>query len=233
MATLPPSSIGSPALLSTSSTPSSELTLVIETATAACSVALLGGGEVVAAAHEVVGRGHAERLVPMIAALPGQGRAARILVDVGPGSFTGVRVGLAAALGLSIGWGAPVHGYSSLALLAAQGFAAAPARTALAVVLEGGHGEVFMQAFHASPLAEDGSFRSLAPAAALAALDGRAAYGNGVRHLAALAEGLDLHEALPSAADAQLLPAGFTALPARPIYGRAPDARTLAERGLA
>ena len=78
----------------------------------------------IAAAHEVVGRGHAERLVPMIASLPGEGRATRILVDVGPGSFTGVRVGLAAALGLSIGWGAEVGGYSSLALLAASGFAA-------------------------------------------------------------------------------------------------------------
>ncbi len=42
--------------------------------------------------HDVVGRGHAERLVPMIAALPDGGRAERILVDCGPGSFTGIRV---------------------------------------------------------------------------------------------------------------------------------------------
>lgn len=196
-------------------------------------MALLDGTAVLAAAHEVVGRGHAERLVPMIASLPGEGRAARILVDVGPGSFTGVRVGLAAAVGLSIGWGVEIAGYSSLALLAAAGFAADPGRPQLAVVLEGGHGEVFMQAFHSQPFGEDGPFRSLAPAAALEALAGRPAFGSGVRHLAALAQGLDLRETLPIAADARLLPSGFTALPARPIYGRAPDAKTLAERGLA
>jgi len=188
---------------------------------------------VIAAVHEVVGRGHAERLVPMIASLPGQGRAARILVDVGPGSFTGVRVGLAAALGLSIGWGAEVRGYSSLALLAASGFAVNAGIPQLAVVLEGGHGEVFMQAFHSEPLREDGPFRSLIPSAALDALGSLPAFGSGVRHLAALAEGLDLRETLPAAADARLLPEAFTTLPARPIYGRAPDAKTLAERGLA
>lgn len=208
-------------------------TLVIETATAACSVALLRGGDVLASRHEVVGRGHAERLVPMIAELPGQGRADRILVDVGPGSFTGVRVGLAAARGLAIGWRAEVFGYSSLALLAAAGFAAHPDLPSVAVVLEGGHGEVFMQAFASSPFREEGAFRSLVPADALAALEGRPAMGSGVRFLAPLAEGIDLREALPAAADARLLPAAFTALAARPIYGRAPDAKTLAERGLA
>jgi tRNA threonylcarbamoyl adenosine modification protein YeaZ len=208
-------------------------TLVIETATAACSVALLEAGVLLAQAHEVVGRGHAERLVPMIGELPDQGRAAHILVDVGPGSFTGVRVGLAAARGLAIGWGAHVAGYSSLALLAAAGFVANPALPALAVVLEGGHGEVFMQAFTSSPLAEDGPLRSLLPAAALDALGARAAIGSGVRRLALLAPDRDLRDALPRAADALLLPPGFAALPPRPIYGRAPDAKTLAERGLA
>src|SRR3546814_8204244 len=69
------------------------LTLVIDTATAACSVALIDDGRAVADRHEIVGRGHAERLLPMIAELPGGGRADEILVDVGPGSFTGTRVG--------------------------------------------------------------------------------------------------------------------------------------------
>ena len=103
-------------------------TLVIETSTAACSVALIEGGAVIASAHEVVGRGHAERLIPMIAELPEGGRADRILVDCGPGSFTGVRVGIAAARGLGFAWGAPVHGFSALPLVAAAAFLR-PART--------------------------------------------------------------------------------------------------------
>lgn len=195
-------------------------TLVIETSTAACSVALIEDGAVIARAHDVVGRGHAERLIPMIAALPAGGKAPRILVDCGPGSFTGVRVGIAAAWGLALGWGAEVAGFSSLPLLAA----AARAIHDVAVVMEGGHGEVFMQVF--SPqLAALTAMASLRPDAALAALAGRPAVGNGVRHLAALDASLDLTEALPDAADAVLLPAALTNLPAAPIYGRAPDAK--------
>ena len=196
-------------------------------------MALIRDGAVIAAAHDVVGRGHAERLVPMIAALPGQGRANRILVDVGPGSFTGVRVGLAAARGLAIGWGIEVFGYSSLALLAAQGFASDASLAHLAVVMEGGHGEVFMQRFTAPPLAPDGPFASRIPQDALELLGGRAAFGNGIRHLAALNPGLDLRETLPNAENVLLLPADLAALPPRPIYGRAPDAKTLVELGKA
>lgn len=202
-------------------------TLVIETATAACSVALIEGGVVIAAAHEVVGRGHAERLIPMIAELPEGGRARHILVDCGPGSFTGVRVGIAAARGLALGWGAEAYGFSSLALVAAAGFATNPAWTGLAVVLEGGHGEVFMQAFDV-PLTPHAALASLKPEAAVAALGGRPAIGNGVRFLAALDPTLTVVETLPRAADAILLPPALVALPPRPIYGRAPDARPLA-----
>lgn len=204
--------------------PETPLTLVIETATAACSVALIRGGAVVAERHETVGRGHAERLIPMIAELPDGGRADRILVDCGPGSFTGIRVGIAAARGLALGWGIPVAGFSSLPLVAAAALAADPVLPELAVVLEGGHGEVFMQAF-TRPLAETGPFASLRPEAALAALGGRVATGNGIHRLAALAPSLDLRDALPRAADAALLGPGFIALAPRPIYGRAPDAK--------
>ena len=201
-------------------------TLVIETATAACSVALIEQGLVIAAAHEVVGRGHAERLVPMIAELPDGGRAPRILVDCGPGSFTGVRVGIAAARGLALGWGAKAFGYSSLSLVAAAGFARNPGWSSLAVVLEGGHGEVFMQSFDAQ-LAPLSALASLRPEAALAALGARPAIGNGVRFLLPLDPAASLTEALPRAADAVLLPAPLATLPPRPIYGRAPDAKPL------
>jgi len=201
-------------------------TLVIETATAACSVALIDSGRVVAAAHELVGRGHAERLVPLIAELPDGGRADAILVDVGPGSFTGIRVGIAAARGLGLGWGVPVQGYSSLPLIAAAAFAANPALDRLAVVLEGGHGEVFMQPFAADPFAAIADLASLTPADALARLDGAVAVGNGVRFL----DVPGAFDTLPEAAWAILLPSAFTTLPPRPIYGRAPDAKPMAPK---
>ena len=199
-------------------------TLVIETATAACSIALIEAGGVVAHAHEVVGRGHAERLIPMIADLPDGGRADAVLVDCGPGSFTGIRVGIAAARGLGLGWGVAVAGYSSLPLIAAAAFAADPTLARLAVVLEGGHGEVFMQPFAADPFSPTAEFASLTPTAALARLDGMIAIGNGVRFL----DRTDAREQLPDAAHAVLLASGFTTLPPRPIYGRAPDAKPLA-----
>jgi tRNA threonylcarbamoyladenosine biosynthesis protein TsaB len=195
---------------------------VIDTATAACSVALIAGNAVLAERHDVVGRGHAERLVPMIADLPDGGRAAHILVDVGPGSFTGIRVGLAAARALGLAWGVPVTGYSSLALVAAAALAEADAP--LAVVLEGGHGEVFMQSFTPDLQPLDAP-ASLSPAAALAALAGRRAIGNGVRWLTALDPAIDAQEALPHAADARLLRDALRSLPPRPFYGRAPDAK--------
>lgn len=193
-------------------------TLVIDTATPACSVALIRDGEVVARRHDVVGRGHAERLVPMIAALPNGGRADEILVDVGPGSFTGIRVGIAAARGLGLGWGVPVRGYSATAVLAAAAFARTGAAT-LAVVLEGGHGEVFMQEFEATPFAAAQALASLPPEAARARLNGRQGVGAGMRWL-----GTD-DDTLPDAADARLLPAAYRDLDPRPIYGRAPDAK--------
>jgi tRNA threonylcarbamoyladenosine biosynthesis protein TsaB len=198
-------------------------TLVIETSTTACSVALLEDGAIIARAHDVVGRGHAERLIPMIAELPNGGRADRIIVDCGPGSFTGVRVGIAAARGLALGWGAKIAGFSSLPLVAAAAFADRLTDD-IAVIMEGGHGEVFMQAF-AADLSPRSDMVSLKPAAALAALAGRRTVGNGVRWLAALDDTIDLTEALPDAASAILLPEMLTALPPSPIYGRAPDAK--------
>jgi tRNA threonylcarbamoyl adenosine modification protein YeaZ len=196
-------------------------TLVIETATAACSVALLADGRVIEARYEEIGRGHAERLLPMIAELAEGGRAPRILVDVGPGSFTGVRVGIAAARGLALGWGSEVRGFSSLALVAAAALARRPSPR-IAALLEAGHGEVFMQTFDAA-LAPLDDVVSLPPAAAAGMLAGIPAVGSGVRRLAGLAD--DLTDGLPDARDLPLLPAMLANLDPRPLYGRAPDAK--------
>ena len=176
--------------------------------------------------HETVGRGHAERLVPMIAALPGGGRAGAVLVDAGPGSFTGIRVGLAAARALGLGWSVPVHAFSALPLIAAMTFAERDI-PALAVITEGGHGEVFMASFDRS-LAPLMPAASLVPAAAMAALGDLPAVGSGLRRLTGLPPERRLGETLPEAAGVRLLPPALRALAPTPIYGRAPDARPMA-----
>jgi tRNA threonylcarbamoyladenosine biosynthesis protein TsaB len=198
----------------------SPTTLVIETATAACSVALLRADELVAERHEIVGRGHAERLVPMIGELLAGQRPAAILVDCGPGSFTGLRVGLAAAHGLAIGWGVPLSGFSSLALLAAM--SGEPAASA---ALHGGHGELFVQDFAGDPIAPVSPLRSLPPEEAAAALEAELVIGPAAELLVRTRGSGRAVDALPRAADALLLPETLRALPARPIYGRAPDAK--------
>ena len=94
--------------------------LAIDTSTAACTAALFDAdGLCVGARDEVIGRGHSERLVPMLDELLEGRRADRILVGVGPGSFTGIRVAIAAGQGLAIAWGCELFGMSSLGLLAA------------------------------------------------------------------------------------------------------------------
>lgn len=199
--------------------------LAIETATEACSVALFEDGRLVAYAHELVGRGHAERLVPMIAALPDRGRADRILVDCGPGSFTGVRVGLAAARALALAWGADLSGYSSLALIAAAATSDAPDGSELAVAIIGGHGEYFVQNFAGSPMRPLTPLASLLPAAAAQAVGARPLVGSGAEAIVAAGATGPARLVVADARAAVLLPAELAALPPSPIYGRAPDAR--------
>jgi tRNA threonylcarbamoyladenosine biosynthesis protein TsaB len=198
--------------------------LVIDTATPACSVALIEGDEVLAQSHEVVGRGHAERLLPMIENLLDGRRPDAILVDCGPGSFTGVRVGLAAAQGLRIGWQVPLGAYSSMSILAA---AAAPGED-VAVALHGGHGQIFVQSFVHGPLRTAGPLRSLLPEEAAAAIAEEQVIGSAAQELVRLRGHGRATDCLPCAADARLLPPALRALPAKPIYGRAPDAKATA-----
>jgi tRNA threonylcarbamoyladenosine biosynthesis protein TsaB len=198
--------------------------LIIDTATAACSVALIDdGGGVIDERHELIGRGHAERLLPMIRELLAGRRPAAILVDCGPGSFTGVRVGVAAAHGLAIGWQVPVSGYSSMSIIAAGAAAAGD----VAVALQGGHGEIFVQSFGHDPLSASDELRSLPPVEAAARIAAPLVLGSGAAALVSARGHGEAREALPRAADSALLPEALRSLPARPIYGRAPDARPM------
>lgn len=103
------------------------LLLAIDTAGPDCAVALArsgpGGGEILVRATEQIGRGHAERLMPMIEAALEEAHTdfadlERIAVTTGPGSFTGVRVGVAAARGLALALDIPAIGVGSLDALA-------------------------------------------------------------------------------------------------------------------
>jgi tRNA threonylcarbamoyl adenosine modification protein YeaZ len=196
--------------------------LAFDTSTAACTAALFDGlGQCVARRDEMIGRGHSERLVPMIAEMLDGRTADRILVGVGPGSFTGIRVGIAAAHGLAIGWGAELSGMSSLALLAAG--AACEGEVAVAVI--GGHGELFVQQFDAMTAEPISKLRNLAPAKAAAITTAPLVVGSGARQLIDVRGWGEAVDAWPSASDAPKLPAALRTLSPKPVYARAPDAR--------
>ncbi|MFQ5566999.1 MAG: tRNA (adenosine(37)-N6)-threonylcarbamoyltransferase complex dimerization subunit type 1 TsaB [Paracoccaceae bacterium] len=127
--------------------------LGIDTSAAQCAVALVGAGEPVVE-RRALERGHAEHLFPMIdevLARAGTGYAAirRVGVCTGPGSFTGVRIGVAAARGIALGRGIPAAGISRFEALAAE--VGGP----VAICLAGRGGAVYLQAFGAdgAPLA--------------------------------------------------------------------------------
>jgi len=167
--------------------------LAIDTATIACSVALFEDGALIAADYAEIGRGHAEKLIPAIAQLPHRGRADKILVNCGPGSFTGVRIGISAA-------------------------------KALALAMHAGHGEYFLQNFFATgePMAP---FSTLTPDQAASQVKADIIAGSAAAELAAATD-TDIHfSILPNAAHISLVCSEMKILPAKPNYGRKPDAQ--------
>lgn len=197
--------------------------LAIETSGEACSTALFEDGRLIDYRHETIGRGHAERLVPMVAELPNRGRADEILVSLGPGSFTGVRIGLAAARALGLAWGARIRGYPTLALIAAM--ARNGNDRAIGVCMNGGHGEWFVQGFGADGMPSS-ELVSLPPAEATCHIEMPDIAGN---------RALEFADRSPSdirpadlTADARhvlAVPQGLLTEQLSPLYGRAPDAK--------
>ncbi|MDD3798422.1 MAG: tRNA (adenosine(37)-N6)-threonylcarbamoyltransferase complex dimerization subunit type 1 TsaB [Novosphingobium sp.] len=198
-------------------------TLAIDCATENCSAALFDDGALAGGECRKLGRGHAEHLVPMIARLPGSGRAERIAVSLGPGSFTGVRIGLAAARALALAWGAEVAGYPTLALIAAMARAEG-GQQPVSVAMTGGHGEWFVQDFAAdgAPL---GPLASLRPEEAARSAAAGLVAGSQAEALVALRQSGTALPLLPDARQFPLLAETALVAEPAPLYGRPPDAK--------
>jgi tRNA threonylcarbamoyl adenosine modification protein YeaZ len=127
--------------------------LAIDTALAVCAAAVLDTERTGMRGRESVPmvRGHAEALMPMIARVMDAaklefGELDRIAVTTGPGSFTGLRVGIAAARGIALAAGKPSVGLSTLAAYAAP-LIAKDDSIPVVVVIDARHDQVYLQVF--------------------------------------------------------------------------------------
>ncbi|MGA0603333.1 tRNA (adenosine(37)-N6)-threonylcarbamoyltransferase complex dimerization subunit type 1 TsaB [Caulobacter sp. KR2-114] len=202
------------------------MVLALDTCLGACSVAVTADGRVLASACEPMTRGHQERLAVMareVMAQAGIGFAAldRIGVTVGPGSFTGLRVGVAFAKGLGLALGVPCVGVGSLEALAAT--AGLPGRVAAAI--DSGRGQIYLQTFaDGRPLSEPAVMPLDAAMAAVAALGGGVLVGPGVDLLQAGAAFERAPLAAPDPAAVARLASLGEAREATPLYLRPADA---------
>ena len=204
--------------------------LVVDTALGLCSAGVFAVEDGVARPlglrSEAMTRGHQERLAGMardaVAGAGGFAGLERIGVTVGPGSFTGLRVGMAFAQGLGAALGVPVVGISTLDALAASVDGAG----AMAALIDARRGQVYAR-FWRDGVAE-GPAEALSIEAAQARVEG---LGPRVR-LAGSGAGLVVEGAAPTGLDgpapealARLTAAADPAAsPPRPLYLRAPDA---------
>ena len=214
--------------------------LAIDTSCGAASVAVVEGGvaEPLAVMSRPMARGHADALAPMVEEVMrgldgGFGSLTRIAVATGPGSFTGIRIGLAMARAMAVALGIPVVGVSTLAAFAAP-LLSAPRQGIIAAAIDARHGSVYFQLFEPSG-------RPLGPPRCDTARECVRAIGAGPAWLAGDAAALVANEAqraglpydLGAAGDApDIVALAWMGLavdaatnPARPVYAKAPDAR--------
>jgi tRNA threonylcarbamoyladenosine biosynthesis protein TsaB len=213
------------------------ISLAFDTCLGAVSAAVHVRGRV-AARFELCPTGHAERLLPVITDALGDAGVSwtdvtRIAVTLGPGGFTGVRVGISAARAFSLALGVPVVGVSSLELLA-RGVAPDRAADVLAAAAPAGRAGVYVQMFRAAPFAALGAPRLLGPDDEWPELATATAIGPGASLLETRVSGIAAIDAQPNAAVLATLSVGLQPLDTvRPIYLRAADAKPQVGRGLA
>jgi len=212
--------------------------LALDTSMGNCSAAVASGdGEILAHRQAAMARGHAEALMPMIEAVMADAALrfsdiVRVAATTGPGSFTGVRIAIAAARGLGLATGAELWGTDSLSVMAARAVedglnGGAP----FAIAIDARRDSLYFATFHA-----DGALRAgpalLNPDEAAASLpeDIRLVLGSGGESLASAAK-QDLTAMAPdlqpdAAALAKLAAKATGPTPdLRPFYLRPPDAK--------
>jgi tRNA threonylcarbamoyladenosine biosynthesis protein TsaB len=198
----------------------------------ACSAAVTRGVDVLAERFVAMTRGHAEALLPQIEAVMAEARLGFSAIDaiattIGPGSFTGLRIGLAAARGLALAARLPI-----IALTAFEAYQAQAQLTdnrALAVAIDSRRGSIFLQVFDAAgePLAAPASVEPGALAAALP-LGDLLVVGDGTEAFQAIGRpDMALRPLLIKAryvaAAAALAGPAIRARPPSPLYLRPPD----------
>jgi tRNA threonylcarbamoyladenosine biosynthesis protein TsaB len=159
------------------------IVLALDSAGSGCSVLVAAGDTVLAAERCTTAHGQAERLLPMVAAVMHKSRLSALALDivgttVGPGSFTGIRVGLAAARGIALATGARSVGVTGFEAVAAGLYPQNNERGTgfLLVALESRREDLYIQLFDCAhrPLSEPMAATPAALAKALSGLIGEA-----------------------------------------------------------
>jgi tRNA threonylcarbamoyladenosine biosynthesis protein TsaB len=211
--------------------------LALESSDRLCAACLIDQvtGSIAASATIDIGRGHAEKMMDLIGEVLDKAGATYqsltgLAVCVGPGSFTGIRVGLATATGLSIALSLPVRGVTSLQALALAAVWHGKGKPILSMV-DAHRGDVYVQRFSGEGLPLDEPRQiSIEAAAGLAGEPDRVICGSGAANVAAA-----YPELVALALDGIFLPdvchvarAALTTamiVPAKPLYLRRPDAK--------
>ncbi|MGE7370746.1 tRNA (adenosine(37)-N6)-threonylcarbamoyltransferase complex dimerization subunit type 1 TsaB [Neorhizobium sp. NPDC001467] len=216
------------------------IVLALDTAGIDCSVALYDAASdrILSVQTEMIGKGHAEKLMAQIEAALAEAAitlqdVGRIAVTIGPGSFTGIRVGVAAARGLALSLGIEAFGITTLETMAAHHLAGSGPHPVVAA-MDAKRGEIYAQPFGADGSAIDEP-RALTPhaVAELAARHGAILSGTGAMAIAAATSGEagePAAQAVPDRFDIATVAKLGASKPGgsekpKPLYLRGPDAK--------